>query len=153
MTVRPAKTPISLGIRPVWSEFSLCAQCVPKTQTFFMGTAKTYAHADLSLCWAHTILLVLSWGGSYEHYKTYRITDRLESTLGALWGSQGSRVSSCGYRRPCQTARMLVWVFAGCSSDSVGIRSPAYILLIRLVYFRLGLTTHSFQPDSLTLSE
>ena len=28
MTVRPAKTQISLGIRPVWSETSLCAQRV-----------------------------------------------------------------------------------------------------------------------------
>ena len=28
MTVRPAKTQISLGIRPVWSESSLCAQWV-----------------------------------------------------------------------------------------------------------------------------
>ena len=28
MSVRPAKTQISLGIRPVWSEFSLCAQWV-----------------------------------------------------------------------------------------------------------------------------
>ena len=28
MTVRPAKTQISLGVRPVWSESSLCAQWV-----------------------------------------------------------------------------------------------------------------------------
>ena len=30
VTVRPAKTQISLGIRPVWSESSLCAQWVAK---------------------------------------------------------------------------------------------------------------------------
>ena len=35
-----AKTQISLGIRPVWSESSLCAQWVAK--------------ADLSLHWVHT---------------------------------------------------------------------------------------------------
>ena len=34
MTVRPAKTPISLGIRPVWSESSLCAQWVAKEPSF-----------------------------------------------------------------------------------------------------------------------
>ena len=34
MSVRPAKTPISLSIRPVWSESSLCAQWVPKDQSF-----------------------------------------------------------------------------------------------------------------------
>ena len=32
--VRPAKTEISLGIRPVWSESSLCAQWVAKDPRF-----------------------------------------------------------------------------------------------------------------------
>ena len=32
--VRPAKTQISLGIRPVWSESSLCAQLVAKDPSF-----------------------------------------------------------------------------------------------------------------------
>ena len=32
--VRPAKTQISLGIRPVWSESSLCAQWVAKDPSF-----------------------------------------------------------------------------------------------------------------------
>ena len=55
--VRPAKTQISLGIRPVWSESSLCAQWVAKDEGFFMRTWKTLtrlsdAHADLSLCWS-----------------------------------------------------------------------------------------------------
>ena len=39
--VHPAKTQISLGIRPVWSECSLRAQWVAKDQAFFMRTAKT----------------------------------------------------------------------------------------------------------------
>ena len=34
MTVRPAKTQISLGIRPVWSESSLCTQWVAKGPSF-----------------------------------------------------------------------------------------------------------------------
>ena len=34
MSVRPAKTQISLGIRPVWSESSLCAQWVAKSPRF-----------------------------------------------------------------------------------------------------------------------
>ena len=34
VTVRPAKTQISLGIRPVWSESSLCAQWVAKDPSF-----------------------------------------------------------------------------------------------------------------------
>ena len=38
MTVRPAKTQTSLGIRPVWSESSLCAQWLAKDLS--------YLHAD-----------------------------------------------------------------------------------------------------------
>ena len=34
VSVRPAKTHISLGIRPVWSESSLCAQWVAKDPSF-----------------------------------------------------------------------------------------------------------------------
>ena len=41
MSVRPAKTQISLVIRPVWSESSLCAQWVDKDQYVFIRTAKT----------------------------------------------------------------------------------------------------------------
>ena len=66
MTVRPAKTQISinLGIRPVWSESSLCAQWIAKTQ------AKTLIRLDGCPGWsesslgAHATLLVLSWDGS-----------------------------------------------------------------------------------------
>ena len=41
MTVRPAKTQVSLGIRPIWSEPLLCAQWVAQGPSFFMRTAKT----------------------------------------------------------------------------------------------------------------
>ena len=34
MTVRPAKTQINLGVRPVWAASSLCAQWVVKDPSF-----------------------------------------------------------------------------------------------------------------------
>ena len=40
MTVRSAKTEISLGIRPVWSESSLCAQWVAKDSSFLHADSK-----------------------------------------------------------------------------------------------------------------
>ena len=72
MTVRPAKTQMSLGIRPVWPESSLSAWrklgslathwahsedsdqtgCMPRLTWVFAGCTAT--------------LLVLSWGGSYH---------------------------------------------------------------------------------------
>ena len=61
VTVHPAKTQISLGIRPVWSESSLCAHWVAKDPRFL------HADSEDSSDWvdAQTILLVLSRGGSY----------------------------------------------------------------------------------------
>ena len=40
MAVRPAKTEISLGIRPVWSESSLCAQWVAKDLSVLHADSK-----------------------------------------------------------------------------------------------------------------
>ena len=55
--VRPAKTQISLGIRPVWSVSSLCALWVAKDPMIFHADSEEWsvwsAQADLSLRWAH----------------------------------------------------------------------------------------------------
>ena len=59
MSVRPAKTQISLGIRPVWSAYSLCAKWVAKGPMFSsygqrrLWSDRADAQADLSLRWAH----------------------------------------------------------------------------------------------------
>ena len=65
--VRPVKTQISLVIRPVWPESSLCALWATKDPMFL--------HADIRLggcpCWsessqgAYAFLLVLSWSSSF----------------------------------------------------------------------------------------
>ena len=64
--VRPAKTRISLGIRPVWSESSLSAW------RKLWSKATHWAHTDGGwprLIWVFAgrtfILLVVSWGGSF----------------------------------------------------------------------------------------
>ena len=48
MSVRQAKTEISLGIRPVWSESSLCAQSVAKDSLCAQSVAKDqrFFHVD-----------------------------------------------------------------------------------------------------------
>ena len=64
--VRPAKTQISLGIRPVWSESSLYTQWVAKDPSFLHMDSEDSdqtGRMPVSLG-AHAILLVLSWGGS-----------------------------------------------------------------------------------------
>ena len=56
--VRPAKTQISLGIRPVWSESSLSAWRKLGSLATHWAHRKDWdwagAQADLSLCWAHS---------------------------------------------------------------------------------------------------
>ena len=70
MTVRPAKTQISLGIRPVWSESLLCPEWVAKGPSFLHADSQDSDQTGRMprLIWVfagHTvILLVLSWGGS-----------------------------------------------------------------------------------------
>ena len=71
VTVRPAKTQISLGIRPVWSESSLCAQLVAKNPSFLQADSEdsdqTGRMPRLIRVFAGRtlILLVLSCRGSY----------------------------------------------------------------------------------------
>ena len=64
MTVRPAKTQISLGIHPVWPESLLCSQLVAKDPSW--GQRRLWSDwADAHAGWsqyslgAHAILLVL----------------------------------------------------------------------------------------------
>ena len=80
--VHPAKTQISLCIRPVWSESSLCAQWVAKDPSFLHADSedsdqpghpvKTLIRLGRCPGWfesslgAHAILLVLSRGGSFS---------------------------------------------------------------------------------------
>ena len=60
VTVHPAKTQISLGIRPVWSESSLCAEWVAKDLSFLHVNNEDSDQTGriprliLSLRWAHS---------------------------------------------------------------------------------------------------
>ena len=50
--MRPAKAQISLGIRPVWSVSSLCAQWVAKDPSFLHADRKGWVHwAHMPFCW------------------------------------------------------------------------------------------------------
>ena len=71
MSVRPAKTQISLGIRPVWSEPSLCAQWVAKDTIVLHADSEDSDQTGRMprLIWVFdgrtAILLVLSCRGTY----------------------------------------------------------------------------------------
>ena len=71
VTVHPAKTQISVGICPVWSEPSLCAQWVAKDPSFLHADSKDSDQTGWMprLIWVFpgrtVILLVLSWHSSF----------------------------------------------------------------------------------------
>ena len=73
--VRPAKTQISLGIRPVWSESSLSAWRKLGSLATHWAQAKTLIRLGRCPGWSesllgtHAILLVLSWGGSFFFFR------------------------------------------------------------------------------------
>ena len=68
--VRPAKTQISIGFRPVWSVFTVCMKKAwvlsyplsAQQRLIKLGRCSGWSVSSLS---AHAILLVLSWGGSF----------------------------------------------------------------------------------------
>ena len=71
VTLHPAKPQISLGICPVWSESSLCAQWVAKDPSFLHADREDFDQTGRmpSLIWVFAgctvILLVLLWGDSF----------------------------------------------------------------------------------------
>ena len=70
----PAKTQISLGICPVWSESSLSATIERTAKTLIrLGGCPGWSESSLG---AQTILLVLSWGGSYSDHLSYSVTNQ-----------------------------------------------------------------------------
>ena len=58
MTARLAKTQISLGIRPVWSESSLTAQWVAKDPSFLQADSEDFDQTG-RIC--HFVGFVMKW--------------------------------------------------------------------------------------------
>ena len=134
--VRPAKTQISLGIRPARSESSLCAQWIAKGSVLL--------HADMRWLWDFTF--------EPPHDKTNKMTVRpsktqislgihpawSESSLCAQWIAKGSVLLHADSEDSDQTGRMprLIWVFAGrtvillvLSWGGSNVKSPAFTAL------------------------
>ena len=88
MTVHPAKTQISLGIRPVLSESSLCAQWVAKGPSFLHAESEDSDQTGRMprLIWVFVgrtvLLVVLLWGDSSINSGPY---------LAATWNLNGPR--------------------------------------------------------------
>ena len=146
--VRPAKTQISLGKCPLWSESSLSAwrklrslaiQWVPSEDSDQPGWSESSLGEQI-------ILLVLSWGGSYgkttlftfelPHDKTNKMTVRptktqislgirpiwSESLLCTHWVAKDPNFLHADSKDSDQTGQMprLIWVFTGRTCHFVG---------------------------------
>ena len=96
--VRPAKTQISLGIHPVWSGSSLCAQWITKDLSFLHADSEDSDQTGRMprLIWVFAgrtvILLVLSWGGSILKLSICRENIE-EMSLCVVWSRTNSGIS------------------------------------------------------------
>ena len=77
MNVRPAKTRISLGIRPVWSESSLSAWRKLGSLTIHWAHSEDSDQTGLSLRWVHThfVGFLMSWLGQIRKSYCYSSTN------------------------------------------------------------------------------
>ena len=105
VTVRPAKTQISLGIRPVWSESSLCAQWVAKMD----GWVRVLRPFD------SISVISRRWKGEHERLcamKRRLGSGRISPPAGfepaTPWSEVGRANQAFFMRMP-----RLIWVFAG----------------------------------------
>ena len=101
MACAPAKTQISLGIRPVWSVFTVRMKKVwvlsyPLSAQRRLWSDWADAQADLSLRWRTCHLLVLPWGGSYLNLHT-RIRAVRPSTCNVVRNAFGHLIRAPHY--------------------------------------------------------
>ena len=118
MSERPAKTQISLGIRPVWSESSLCAQWVAKVPRFLHPDSEDWsdwadAQADLSLRWAH----LFRW---FCHAHTHSLIVRFFVAKCASTVRAYTEYFNCNLK--LQLLQNLQWITILCKGIDTGIR-------------------------------
>ena len=121
MSVHQAKTQISLGIRPVWSESSMCAQWVAKDPSFLHADREDWsdwadAQADLSLCWAHSqfVGFVVLWLKCvYDFWDRYVWAHCVDQDQNALEGAAWWRST------PIAISLIMIRVYSICHSINV----------------------------------
>ena len=112
--LRPAKTRISLGIHPVWSESSLCAEWVTKDPSLLHADSEDSDQTGRMprLIWVfarHTvILLVLSCRGSHDHYGTCLQKQRKMKVQRKKQEDRGENRKRRCYRKHRSSVRSLV---------------------------------------------
>ena len=92
MTVHPAKTQISLGIRPVWSESSLCAQWVAKDPNFL------HAHSEDSDQTGRMLRLILVFVGRIDHFVGFVMRRLIFELLGSFLAHLSRRFTRWAYK-------------------------------------------------------
>ena len=157
MTVRPAKTQITFGIRPVWSKSSLCAlhSQGPKASScgqrrlIRLGECPGWVFAGRTVT-----LLVLSWGGSFQNKYAY------QQSLKNLCKQDSTKTFAiflqcrCFYYTTNNSSSSLV--FLPCPPPSLLIISfftDFLSWLIPIASFKLLISVPSFKISSSPLSE
>ena len=79
--VRRARTQVSLGIRPVWSESSLCVKWVAKDPSFLNANSQDYDQTGRmpKLIWVfegHFVDFVMRWLNFFITHVTHKSNER-----------------------------------------------------------------------------
>ena len=129
--VRPAKTQISLGIHPVWSESSLCTQWEAKDPSFLHADSEDSDQTGQMprLIWVFAgrtvISLVLSWGGSYQvedcHSGWFA-----ESLINEPWHDKTNNVAVHPAKTQISLGIRPVWAESSLSTQCVA-KDPSFI--------------------------
>ena len=114
MSVRPAKTQISLGIRPVWSESSLCAQWIAKDPSFLHADSEDWIWVFAGRT---VTLLVLSCHGSFWREYLSRVSVFRQKINWAMSWDYDTSVLRKRILETRMHSRCLTWAFAGCLCD------------------------------------
>ena len=136
--VHPAKTQISLGIRPVWSESSLCAQWIAKNPSFLHADNEDWsdwadAQADLSLGWAH---ISVCWFCRVVAQIRFVPPVKTQNSLHiwAVWSESSLKIQSLTMQteKIDKTVWMcrLIWFSALCLCQFVGLIEPAHEIMV-----------------------
>ena len=129
--VRQAKTQISLDIRSVWSVFAVRLKkhwtlSYPLSPQRRLWSDWADAKADLSLRWAHVILLVLSWHGSTRLFCSSfsRLTKWLEDVFepGLEKMCLMSYANNKGADQPAHPRRLISTFIVRCLDSIISLR-------------------------------
>ena len=145
--VRPAKTQISLGIRPAWSETSLCAQWVAKDPRFLHADSEDSDQTGRMprLIWVFAGCTSFCW---FSHAAAH--ISKQHCMISANWRAQVSMIFTTNiiYKtkwndimkiyKPSSCVTVCTWMFCSSTRDMSASVTGIWTIFLALLIFSAG---------------